>query len=83
MQAITLNYAKSNIYLKQSEIDAYADKISQSHDMLHHGTGPGSEYLGWIDLPDHYDREEFARIQATAEKIRCESEVFLVVGIGV
>lgn len=50
--------------------------------MVHQRTGPGSEYLGWADWPNNYDKEEFARIQAAAEKIRSDSEVFLVVGIG-
>ena len=50
--------------------------------MLHQGTGLGSEYLGWLDLPEKFDREETKRIKAAAEKIRSESDVFLVVGIG-
>jgi glucose-6-phosphate isomerase len=82
MERITIDYSKSFRYLRQSEIDALDESISLCHDMVHNGTGLGSEYLGWVDLPDHNDREEFARMQAAAEKIRRESEVFLVVGIG-
>jgi len=50
--------------------------------MLHEKTGEGSDYLGWVDLPNSYDREEFTRIKNTAEKIRKQCDVFIVVGIG-
>ena len=82
MERITLEYSQSRSYVKLSELDAIQERIGLCHDMVHNGTGPGSEYLGWVNWPDLYDREEFARIQATAEKIRKDSEVFLVVGIG-
>jgi len=82
MEPITIDYSKSLGFLRQNEIDVLEERINQCHDMLHNGTGQGSDYLGWVDLPDNYDREELARIKAAAEKIRSESEVFLVVGIG-
>lgn len=82
MHAITLDYEKSLKFIKEGDIISYTGRISHCHDMLHNGNGQGSEYLGWVDLPLNYDTREFARIQATAEKIRCESDVFLVVGIG-
>jgi len=82
MEPITIDYSKSLGFLRQNEIDVLEERINQCHDMLHNGTGQGSDYLGWVDLPDNYDREELARIKTAAEKIRSESEVFLVVGIG-
>ena len=82
MKSITLDYSKSLGFLIQNEIDGLEERINECHSMLHLGTGQGSDYLGWVDLPDNYDREELARIKAAAEKIRSESEVFLVVGIG-
>ena len=44
--------------------------------------GAGNDFLGWIDLPVNYDKEEFARIKKAAEKIQGDSEVLLVIGIG-
>src|SRR5690606_15840136 len=53
-----------------------------AHQQLHEGTGAGSDYLGWIDLPVNYDKEEFARIQSAAKKIRSDSDILVVIGIG-
>jgi glucose-6-phosphate isomerase len=50
--------------------------------MLHEKSGPGSDYLGWVELPNTYDKKEFGRIQKAAEKIRQDSDVLIVVGIG-
>lgn len=58
------------------------ERLQRAHDQLLHGTGLGSDFLGWVDLPIQYDREEFARIQKAAEKIRAQSQVLVVVGIG-
>ncbi|MCL2740794.1 MAG: glucose-6-phosphate isomerase [Oscillospiraceae bacterium] len=52
-----------------------------AHSMIR-GMGPGSEFLGWLSLPHDYDKDEFKRILAAAEKVRGESDVFLVIGIG-
>lgn len=80
MSKTTLDYSKS--FIRQDELNELAEKVNLCHEMIHEGTGAGSDILGWVNWPDHYDREEFARIQAAAEKIRRESEVLLVVGIG-
>ncbi len=53
-----------------------------AHHSLHEQTGAGSDYLGWIDLPSNYDKEEFSRIQKAAEKIKNDSDVLIVIGIG-
>lgn len=47
---------------------------------LRKGTGPGSDFLGWLDLPENYDKEEFARIQKVIAKIQSDSEVLVVIG---
>lgn len=49
---------------------------------LNEKTGAGNDYLGWIELPTNYDKEEFQRIKKAAEKIKKDSDVLLVVGIG-
>ena len=51
-------------------------------DTLLHGTGAGNDFLGWVDLPVNYDKEEFARIQQAAKKIQSDSQAVVVIGIG-
>lgn len=56
--------------------------VEVAHDMLHAKKGAGNDFLGWLDLPLNYDKEEFARIKAAAEKIKAQSQVLIVIGIG-
>ena len=56
--------------------------LKKAADMLAAGNGPGGDFTGWVALPEQYDREEFARIQAAAERIKRQSQVLVVVGIG-
>ncbi len=58
------------------------EKAQRAIDALQNGTGAGSDYIGWIDLPVNYDKEEFARIQAAAKKIQSNSQALVVIGIG-
>ena len=51
-------------------------------DMLKNGTGAGSDFIGWVDLPVNYDKEEFSRIQKAAKKIQSDSKALVVIGIG-
>lgn len=82
MGKITFDYSKALNFIEKEQIFSLQKKVSLCHDMLHNGTGEGNEYLGWIDLPDTYNREEFEKIKNTAEQIRNKSDVFVVVGIG-
>ncbi len=82
MAKLQFDYTKALPFFNQHEIDYMQGAVTAAHDALHNGTGAGSDYLGWIDLPSNYDREEFARIQAAAEKIKNDSDVLLVIGIG-
>lgn len=77
---ITLDY--SNSFITKDEIQKLEPFIKASGEMLENKNGPGSDYLGWIDLPINYDKEEFKRIKLTAEKIQRDSDVLLVIGIG-
>jgi len=81
-KAVKFDYSKALGFVGKHEIDYFADQVRVAHDQLHNGTGAGSDYLGWIDLPTNYDKEEFARIQQSAEKIKSDSEVLVVIGIG-
>lgn len=80
MKYITLDY--SNASIKEEEIQGIKPLIEQSHELLHGGTGLGNDYLGWIDYPVNYDKDEFDRIKKSAEKIKTDSDVFVVIGIG-
>ncbi|REK75686.1 glucose-6-phosphate isomerase [Paenibacillus paeoniae] len=79
---VKFDYSKALSFVGQHEIDYLTDQVRLAHDQLHNGTGAGSDYLGWIDLPANYDKEEFARIKKAAEKIQGDSEVLIVIGIG-
>ncbi|MGN1422699.1 MAG: glucose-6-phosphate isomerase [Oscillospiraceae bacterium] len=73
-------YLKS--FVKDHELAAIAPAVKAAHDTLAAKNGPGSDFLGWADLPVDYDKEEFARIKAAAAKIKSDSEVLIVIGIG-
>lgn len=68
--------------LAPHEIENQAAAVRAAHDQLHSKTGPGHEFLGWLDLPLNYDRAEYARIKAAAARIQADSDVLVVVGIG-
>ncbi|MGT2682669.1 glucose-6-phosphate isomerase [Streptococcus porci] len=83
MTHITFDYSKIlGTFAEQHEIDYLQGQVTVADSMLRQGTGPGSDFLGWLDLPENYDKEEFARILAAAEKIKSDSEVLVVIGIG-
>ncbi|MCI1982995.1 MAG: glucose-6-phosphate isomerase [Oscillospiraceae bacterium] len=69
-------------FIGEEEYAAIAPQVLLAHETLHAGTGLGSDFLGWVDLPSRYDKEEFSRILQAAQKIRSDSEVFVVIGIG-
>ena len=67
--------------LEENVLD-YQAEVSRIHKMIHEKTGKGNDFLGWVDWAETYDKDEFNRILASAKKIREESEVLLVCGIG-
>ena len=73
-------YARS--FVKESDLAAIQHEISDAHAKLLSKTGEGNDFLGWITLPDDYDKEEFARIKKAAAKIQKTCDVFIVIGIG-
>ncbi|WP_332634255.1 glucose-6-phosphate isomerase [Halalkalibacter flavus] len=82
MEKVRFDYTKALTFFNQHEVDYMQDAVAAAHEALHNKSGAGSDFLGWIDLPKNYDREEFSRIQAAAEKIQSDSDVLLVIGIG-
>ncbi|MBC6316565.1 glucose-6-phosphate isomerase [Listeria grandensis] len=82
MTHIQFDYSNALKFFEQHEIDYLQPAVTAAHEALHNGTGAGNEYLGWINLPRDYDKEEFTRIQKAAAKIKADSEVLIVIGIG-
>ena len=80
MSKITLDYSKTG--LQSHELTYLEQQVKLAHDMLHEKTGAGNDFLGWIDLPINYDQQEFKRIQEAAEKIKKDSDILIVIGIG-
>ncbi len=78
-----LHFDYANIdNLIKGELQNYKPYVEVSHKLLHDKTGAGNDFLGWLDLPENYDKEEFERILAAAKKIRSHSKVLVVIGIG-
>ena len=69
-------------FISEDEYTAMEGQVKLAHETLHNGTGLGNDFLGWVDLPVNYDKEEFTRIKAAAKRIRSNSDVFIVIGIG-
>lgn len=82
MDKLRFNWKIASSFVRPHEIDQMAAQVRVAHDHLHNKTGPGADFLGWVRLPYDYDREEFARIQAAARRIRDDSDVLVVIGIG-
>ena len=77
---LNTNYLKD--FISDADYKAIDSEIRASHKTLTEKTGAGNDFLGWVDLPENYDKEEFARIKLAAKKIRSDSEVLVVIGIG-
>ncbi len=82
MKNITFDYKTALGFLREEEIVNVKEQVKAAHNALHNKTGAGNDFLGWVSLPQDYDKEEFARIKAAAEKIKKDSDVLIVIGIG-
>ncbi len=79
---VTFDYSKATGFIQEHEMQYMSELAAQAKDKLVSKSGAGNDFVGWVDLPVDYDKEEFARIQKAADKIREDSEVLLVIGIG-
>lgn len=79
---LKLDLSQLSGFVPENYVGVRQDRLSQAAAMLAQGNGPGGEYTGWVALPKQYDKQEFARIQAAAQRIRGQSQVLVVVGIG-
>lgn len=80
--SVSLNTKHLNGFVRDEEFAAIFPQVKLAHEQLHAKNGPGNDFLGWVDLPVEYDKEEFARIKKAAAKIQRDSQVLVVIGIG-
>ena len=79
---VTFDYSKASKFISDEEIEMMKKQTMDAKELLVSKTGAGNDFLGWIDLPVNYDKDEFKRIKEAAAKIQNDSEVLLVIGIG-
>lgn len=77
-----VDYSKALSFVKDGSIEAINEEIKVAHSTLHNKSGAGNEFLGWIDLPNNYDKAEFNLVKESAKRIRENSDILLVIGIG-
>ena len=81
-EKVTFDYSRTAPFINAGEVEMMSRIVGDAKDVLLGRTAAGSDFLGWIDLPVDYDKEEFARIKKAAAKIQSDSDVLLVIGIG-
>lgn len=79
---VTFDYSLAKKFISDDEVKSMESIVEAAKNTLVSKSGAGNDFLGWIDLPVDYDKEEFARIKKAAEKIQSDSEVLIVIGIG-
>ncbi|MCR4841169.1 MAG: glucose-6-phosphate isomerase [Lachnospiraceae bacterium] len=82
MSNVKFDYSNALKFMSESEVELIKKSTLAAKDTLVSKSGAGNDFLGWIDLPVDYDKEEFARIKKAAAKIQSDSDVLLVIGIG-
>lgn len=82
MERLKFNYQNALNFINEIELSSMEPQVALAAKMLEEKTGNGNEFLGWLDFHKNYDKEEFKRVQKSAEKIKNDSEILLVIGIG-
>lgn len=80
--ALTLNTKFLGDSISQKELDNISSEVLNAQKLLNAREGEGNDFLGWVDLPENYDKEEFERIKKAAKKIQNSCDIFIVIGIG-
>ena len=81
-KSISFDYKNSTFMYSDTDMSAMKTRVEAAKKVLLEKTGEGNDFLGWIDLPVDYDKEEFSRIKTAAKRIQEDSEVLIVIGIG-
>ena len=79
---LNFNYQFAKNFFNENELKQIKPYVELANEVLTSKSGAGNDFLGWVDLPETYDKDEFARIKKAAEKIKNDSEVLVVIGIG-
>ena len=82
MEKLNFNYQFAKNFFNENELKQIKPYVELANEVLTSKSGAGSDFLGWVDLPENYDKDEFDRIKKAAEKIKNDSEVLIVIGIG-
>ena len=82
MDFLKFDYTKAAPFLREEEVSAQQEMVTAAHNILHNKTGAGSDFLGWLDWPVSYDKEEYDRVKKCVAKIRKDSDILIVIGIG-
>lgn len=80
--AVKLNTKYLDGMISDHELECVKSQITAAHNLIETRSGQGNDFLGWVDLPVDYDKEEFARIKSAAEKIKQKADILIVIGIG-
>ena len=80
--AIKFNYSFADEFIRENELKGLEGQVASAHKIVNDKSGLGNDFLGWVNLPTDYDKEEFARIKAAADKIRKDTDILIVIGIG-
>jgi len=75
---LNFDYSKALNFFNEQEVKNMEDYVKVAHNQLHNKTGIGNDFLGWLELPTNYDKEEFARIKEASKKIQNNSDVLVV-----
>ena len=82
LNGVKFDYTNAKQFVSEEEIGMMKRTIEDAKKVVLEGNGAGNDFLGWVNLPVDYDKEEFERIQKAAKKIQSDSEVLVVIGIG-
>ena len=80
--SISFNQSFAADFIRENDIEGLKSQIIAAHETVNNKSGLGNDFLGWVTLPEDYDKEEFARIKKAAEKIKSDTDVLIVIGIG-
>ena len=80
--ALSFHQSFAEPFLRENDLKGLETQVTAAHNTLHAKSGLGNDFLGWVSLPEDYDKEEFSRIKIAAERIKADSDVLIVIGIG-
>ena len=80
--ALKFNSSYAKDFIRENDLKGLEAQVAAAHETVNAKSGLGNDFLGWVDLPVNYDKEEFSRIKAAAAKIRQDTDILIVIGIG-